>query len=187
VRDHERCSEAEYIARERTAETKSEYVNGYVVAMAGASIRHNLIASNIVRHLGNRIAGKCLVLASDQRVWVSETDDHFYPDISVVCGRVETHPRDDQAIMNPKLIVEVLSDSTEDYDRGTKFLHYRKNAALQDYILVSQHDRSVEHFRRVEGEWVLREIRGDQELVLASVGVRLPLDDIYDNVDQLTR
>ncbi|MSP61757.1 MAG: Uma2 family endonuclease [Myxococcales bacterium] len=173
-------SEEKYLAQERATELKHEFVNGEVTNMAGASPLHNLIASNITRALGNLLAGRCVALGSDQRVHVAATGLYTYPDVTVVCGQPEIHAKDSWIITNPSLIVEVLSPSTEAHDRGAKFAHYRNLASLQAYLLVAQSERRVEHFRRIErGEWVLTEYLDDAVVSLSTLGVQLPLAEIY--------
>src|ERR1700722_5245267 len=142
----------EYLARERVSETKHELLNGVVVAMAGASPRHALITSNITVALGNALRSRpCLVLSSDQRVAVEATALCTYPDVTVVCERPRFDTKDAHTLLNPLVIVEVLSDSTEAYDRGAKFAHYRSVPSLAEYVLVAQSERKVEHYRRLEG------------------------------------
>src|SRR5580704_2259236 len=136
---------SEYLAAERKSETKHELVNGEVLAMSGASPAHNLIAANLTRRLGELLDRRpCVVLTSDQRIHVPATGLFAYPDLTVVCGRAELHPEDDHTIVNPRVIVEVLSDSTEAYDRGAKFKHYQSIATLEEYVLVASSERRVE-------------------------------------------
>src|SRR5438045_2604198 len=124
---HRRYTEEEYLALENSSETKHELINGELYAMAGASFEHNLISSNIARALGNALqaAGRrCAVLGSDQRLHITETGLYTYPDVSVVCGKPELHGPAPRALLNPLVLVEVLSESTESDDRGPKFAHY---------------------------------------------------------------
>lgn len=176
----------EYLAIDVDPLVKYEYLNGFVVAMAGASPRHNLVIQNLARFLGNALeSGPCIVLGSDQRVHVSETGAYVYPDLSITCE----HPRftDDRprALLNPRLIVEVLSPSTRDHDRGDKLAHYRKIATVQDVLLVDANERAAELYRKIEpGRWMLSE-HTDGSIELESVGARLPFDDIYAKTDEL--
>ncbi|MSP63985.1 MAG: Uma2 family endonuclease [Myxococcales bacterium] len=181
------ATEDEYLDRERKSETKHEYVNGEVIAMAGASRKHNLIAMNIAGALRELLRGKpCLVFPSDQRVSVRKTKLYTYPDITVVCGPTEGHPRDRETIVNPLVLIEVLSDSTEAYDRGAKSAHYRKLPSLKEYVLVAQNERRVEHYRRSEGgEWVLTEREGEGLIPMPALGVELSLAEIYAKVELL--
>lgn len=179
-------SEDEYLALERASDEKHEFVNGELIAMAGASARHNLIAGNVIRALGNRLAGRCLVFPSDQRVHTRTTSLYAYPDVTVVCGRPEFHPKDGLVVVNPSLLVEVLSETTEAWDRGAKAAHYRQLPSLQAYVLVSQAERRVEIFRRGEhGEWILSEYQDDAVAVVPPLGIELPLDEVYRGVELL--
>lgn len=185
----ERASEGEYLEREHASTIRHEYVNGRVHAMAGGSPRHNLITANTSTRLNERLraAGKrCFVFSSDQRVFVPTTGLYTYPDVTIVCGRPQIHPMDRTSIVNPLVLVEVLSASTESFDRGAKFAHYRTIESLEGYVLVSQADRLVECYRRFEGrQWILSEYHGSEAAVIAALGVELPLDEIYENSDQL--
>src|SRR5260221_13495048 len=175
-----RVSPEEYLRLERAAETKSEYDDGVVFAMAGASERHNLIVAGLMRSLGNRLPPPCRVYASDFRVRILNPSRFFYPDVSVVC----TEPRfaDDQrdVLLNPGVIFEVLSDRTAAFDRGRKFLSYQTIDSLQDYVLVSQDDSLVEHFRRDQSHWLYTKAQGhDATLPMPSLDCVLPLHEIY--------
>ncbi|MCA9558070.1 MAG: Uma2 family endonuclease, partial [Myxococcales bacterium] len=179
--EKQQLSEAEYLARERLADTKHEYVNGVAVAMAGGSPRHNVIATNIAGELRARLRGQpCRPTNSDQRVHVAHTGLYTYPDVTVICGQPETHPEDRNTLCNPRVIFEVLSTSTEAYDRGAKFRHYRRSESLAEYVLVSQHERLVEHFRRGVAHQQMRSAsRRASEEILAAAGSLLHLDEIY--------
>jgi Uma2 family endonuclease len=181
-------TEDEYLARERLAGAKHELVHGQVVAMAGASPRHNAIAGNIVRALGNRLVERrCLVFPSDQRIHVEATGLYTYPDVSVACDGLRFHAKHQDTLLNPCLIVEVLSDSTEAYGRGAKFAHYRALPSLQEYVLVSQHENEIDHYRRADGgQWVLTFYQGDAASVaLPVLGCELPLAEVYAKLDLL--
>ena len=175
---------AEYLALERRATYKSEYVNGHIIAMSGASRRHNLIAANISRELSSQLRGRpCESYISDMRVRVSETGLYTYPDIVAVCGDIRFADEQTDTLLNPTVIVEVLSASTEAYDRGDKFAHYRRLASLHDYVLVSQDAVRVEHYVRQGEKWVLSEASLLTDTVsLASIQCTLVLEDIYDKV-----
>ena len=180
---------AEYITLERKtipdAETvRSEYIKGKIIAMSGASFAHNLITMNISvsLHAHLRSSG-CVVLANEMRVSSPLTSSYFYPDVVVICG--EPHFEDDvfDILLNPTVIIEVLSPSTEVYDRGEKFSHYRQLQSLQEYILVSQDKVCVEHYVRQTEQWVLTDFqRLEQRLPLMSIQCELPLQEIYENV-----
>lgn len=175
----------QYLELERDAETKSEYLSGQIFAMAGASPRHNAIAFNIAAGLGGQFRGRpCRGYGSDQRVTVLETGLRTYPDVSAVCREPEFDPLDENALINPTVLIEVLSPRTEAYDRGEKFAHFRRLPSLREYVLVAQDKMRVEHFvRQDDGRWLLAELNDpDEVLTLDSVGCRLPLAEIYDKV-----
>ena len=176
---------AEYLALERRSPEKSEYVNGRVYAMAGASRLHNLIVANLLRELGTQLRGRpCEVYPSDMRVKVQRTGMYTYPDVVAVCEEPRLEDAELDTLLNPSLIVEVISPSTESYDRGEKFAHYRRLDSLQEYVLVAQTLQRIEHFRREGEHWVLTEISDpDGELALASLDCVLRLADIYERVD----
>jgi Uma2 family endonuclease len=185
-RNPQYVSPEEYLARERSAETKSEYVDGEIVAMSGASERHVLIVSNLVAALVSRLRERpCRVYSTDMKVRVDDRGLYAYTDVAVVCG--ERRFADDQrdVLLNPTLIIEVLSNSTEAYDRGTKFARYRRLESLQDYLLVSQKAKDVEQYtRRSDGLWLLEEYDAPDSVVrLPSIECELPLDDVYRNID----
>jgi Uma2 family endonuclease len=180
-----RLTPSEYLAIERWAEQKSEFFNGEMFAMAGASEAHNLIAVNLVGELYRQLRGRpCRTYAGDMRVKVSDTGLYAYPDLVVVCEepRFEDEHRD--TLLNPTLIMEVLSPSTEAYDRGGKFAHYSQLPSLQEYILIAQDRSRVERFRRFEGaEWIFSAADGPGATVhLASIDCDLALADVYDRV-----
>jgi Uma2 family endonuclease len=176
----------EYLARERQAETRSEYVDGEVFAMAGASREHNQIAANLVRVLGNQLLEKpCSVYSSDMKVKIEKVTKYTYPDIVIACQteRFEDEKRD--VLLNPVIIMEILSDSTEAYDRGRKFLHYQLIESLLDYILISQDSARIEKFsRHNDNTWLYSEFHGLDALVaIESIGCQLRLGDVYHKLD----
>ena len=181
-------TEDEYLAHELRSEAKHELIHGVIVAMAGASREHNAIAGNIVAALGALLKSRrCLVFPSDQRVHVEATGLFTYPDVSVACDNLRFHPKNRDTLVNPCLLVEVLSDSTEAYDRGAKFAHYRTIPSLQEYVLVPQHERKIEHYRRLDtGQWVLTVFEGDAAAAdLPALGCALSLAEVYDKLDLL--
>lgn len=180
-----RYSAAEYLALERAAVTKSELVNGEIVAMSGASLDHNVITGNVFYVLRQQLAGHpCRAFLSDLRVSTVTTSSYFYPDVVVVCGEPSLADDHQDTLLNPKLVVEVLSPSTEAFDRGAKFAHYRQSETLQDYVLVAQDRALVEVFSRHGADWILREARGlDGVAALPSIGCSLPLSVVYEQVD----
>ncbi len=179
-------SYAEYLERERISSTKSEYYAGEIFAMAGGSRHHNRITLNISTGLDNRLGeGPCRPFNSDQRIRISKLDLATYPDVSVVCGTVEGDKVDIDAITNPRVLVEVLSPSTESYDRGRKFNFYRHIESLLEYVLISQEEPVVERFKRQpDGDWLLTVYKGlDSILSLDSIKTNMPLKDIYRQID----
>ena len=178
----ERVTAEEYLRRESAAETKSEYYDGVVIAMSGGSRSHNLIGAGLIATLARRLPVRCHIFTSDQRVRVSRPPSYFYPDATVVCG--EDRVSDDDNLLNPLIIFEVLSDSTENSDRGRKFLAYQTIESLQEYVLVSQDDYLVEHYRRDGEQWLYTVARGlDATLPLPAAECELPLREIYYQVD----
>jgi Uma2 family endonuclease len=172
----------EYLEREEKAGYKSEYYKGEIFAMAGGTPPHSAISVNLAIALGNRLRGKCRVYNGDMRVHIPILQYFTYPDVSVVCGKREFFR--DNALMNPVLIIEVLSDSTEGYDRGTKFKLYSKITSLQEYVLVAQDTRSVDVFRRnVSGRWELFQSSEKEDVALESVGCTLTMDEIYEDAE----
>jgi len=187
------CTVEDYFAIEETSEIRHEYLDGEVFAMAGASLRHNRIARNLLLSIGGRLRGSPFeTFGSDQRLRTPR-GLLTYPDLMVICGPVELS-RDDRldTVLNPILIVEVLSDSTRDYDRGQKSILYRDIPTLHDYLLVEQSRVQVEHLslkaadaeRAMDDSWT-RQIYGDmsQAISLVSLKATLPLEEIYESID----
>jgi Uma2 family endonuclease len=174
----------QYLAQERRAEYKSEYISGYVVAMAGASRVHNLIALNIAAELRLQLRGRpCETYMVDMRVKVDRTGLYTYPDVVVACGDIHFEDTGNDTLINPVVIVEVLSDSTEAYDRGEKFAHYRRLDSLQAYVLVTQNRPRIEQYTRQGSQWLLSEANGLGETVsLPAIGCDLVLAEVYDRV-----
>jgi Uma2 family endonuclease len=174
-------TEDEYLARERLATEKSELVNGQIIAMSGASKRHNAIVANLLVALGTRLRGKtCRPYPSDMRVHVPATGLFTYPDVTIFCGSPESLKKDGETFVSPRAIVEVLSDKTEAYDRGAKFAHYRSIASLQTYVLVSQHEARVEWYEREPDGFKLHEAVGDDAVVdLTQIPISFPLSEVY--------
>lgn len=176
----------QYLAIERDREYKSEYFAGEIFSMTRASEAHNLVAFNVANVLGRQLKDRpCKAYMSDMRVTIEATGLTTYPDASVVCGPPRFYDEHRDTLLNPQVIVEVLSPSTESYDRGKKFEHYRKLDSLQDYVLISQDRRQIECFtRQADGRWTLSEtgIPGTS-LRLASIDCDLPVDEIYTKVE----
>lgn len=176
----------EYLAIERKAEYKSEYFNGEMFAMAGASERHISIVANLMYILVGQLRGRpCKAYSNDMRVRVSPTGLYTYPDVVVVCGPAQFADDQKDTLLNPTLIVEVLSESTKDYDRGGKFEHYRTLTSLSEYVLIDQDKYHVEHFvRQPENRWLLSETNLLADTVhLSSIDCDLALTEIYDKVE----
>lgn len=175
----------EYLRIERAAECKSEYLDGEMFAMAGASPRHVLITGNLVRELGNLLReGPCAVYPADLRVATDERRHYTYPDVVVACEPLQFVDEHRDTITNPTLIAEVLSESTEKYDRGAKFERYRSVSTLAEYLLVSQERVHVELYtRQPDGGWVLREWNDPAaEIDLTSLRCRLRVGEVYAKV-----
>jgi Uma2 family endonuclease len=177
-------SPEEYLALERNSEFKSEYVDGVAYAMAGGSERHNLIAANVIIALGVQLRDRpCRVYPSDLKVRLPNSKRFFYPDVSVVCGDVQFADEKRDVILNPIVVVEVLSDSTEAFDRGKKFLSYQQIESLKEYLLVAQDEFVVEHFLRQEAGWFYTKASGSEAaIVLPALNCRVDLGDIYNKV-----
>ncbi len=185
----QRYTPEEYIALERQATSKSEYYAGEIFAMAGASRWHNLIVVNVLRELSLQLKGRpCAVYPSDMRVKISSTGLYTYPDVTVVCGDAQFEDTPQDTLLNPTLIVEVLSESTEAYDRGGKFAHYRKLPSLLEYVLIAQTKTHIEHYvRQPDDHWLLAEAEQIHDtIMLASIDCRLALAEVYDKVEFLT-
>lgn len=175
----------EYLTQERNAERKSEYFGGEVFAMAGASPEHALIVTNLAGELRQQLKGRpCNVYSSDLRLRVSPTGLYTYPDVMVVCGSPIFADDQRDTLLNPTLIIEVLSESTKDYDRGRKFQHYRTLLSTGEYLTVAQDSVHIEQWtRQPDQRWILTEADNiAARISLASVGVELALSEVYDKV-----
>jgi Uma2 family endonuclease len=180
-----RYTPEEYLAIERKAGFKSEYLDGYITSMSGASRQHNRIAGNVYRKISDQLADRpCEAFISDLRLCVGPTGLYTYPDVMVVCGEPEFLDGEVDTLLNPTLIVEVLSPSTELYDRGAKFGHYRRLASLKEYVLIAQNQVLVERFVRQGDDWLLStQNQFTDSLRLASIDCYLTLREIYSRVD----
>jgi Uma2 family endonuclease len=174
---------AEYLAFERDSETKHEYVAGRVVAMAGGTPEHARLASRVARLIGNALEGRaCETFSSDLRVRIEATNRSTYPDLTIVCGGIETSPIDPDAVVNPTVLVEVLSPSTETTDRLEKWAHYRRIPSLEAYVLVSHRERRIEAYRRDGRRWIFEEAGPGESLRVGGVEVDLAVDEVYDSM-----
>jgi Uma2 family endonuclease len=179
-----RFTPEQYLALERKAAFKSEYVDGCIRAMAGASRAHNLIAVNLSREISSQLKDRpCETYAGDMRVRTGPSGLYTYPDVVVVCGEPRFEDDELDTLLNPTMIVEVLSPSTEADDRGHKFASYRRLTSLQEYVLVAQDRRSVERYTRQDDAWLLTDLNGPEDMLrLASIHVDIALSEIYAKV-----
>lgn len=174
----------EYLSLERSASIKSEFHDGQIYAVTGASRAHNLITVNIAGELRRQLKGRpCEAYINDMRVKAAKANSYHYPDIAVVCGTPEFEDTQVDTLLNPTLLIEVLSPSTEAYDRGGKFAHYRKIASLREYLLVTQDQPGIERYLRQGEVWILSESQGlDASVSLESIACQLSLREVYDKV-----
>lgn len=186
LQQHSYTTPEEYLAIEREAEYKSEYIDGVIFAMSGASLRHNKIAGNVIGELFQQLrGGPCSALPSDMKVRMPDSRKFFYPDVSVICGEAKFHDNRKDVILNPILIVEILSDSTAAFDRGDKFQAYQQVESLKEYLLISQDKHVVEQFVRQTKEiWNYTATVGlESSLYLPSIECTLTLEAIYNNTE----
>ena len=178
-------TESEYLELERKADFKSEYYNGETFAMAGASLIHNKIVSNLIFLFNQFLKDKpCDVYPSDLRLQVEKSGLYTYPDITIVCGKTELLDNKFDTLKNPTILIEVLSDSTEKYDRGQKFSFYREIPSLKEYILVSSKTMKIEKFKRLEdGNYLYIESNEHQPFPIDSIDMNLNLEDVYNKID----
>jgi Uma2 family endonuclease len=176
----------EYLTIEHEAEYKSEYFDGEIFAMSGASPMHNQITINVSAEIHTQFKKRpCRVYSNDMRVKVSPTGLYTYPDIVALCDKPRFDDEQKDTLLNPTVIIEVLSDSTANYDRGTKFKHYRTLESLKEYILIAQDECHIEHYiRQINNQWVLSETSNLSETIdLPSIDCHLTLTDVYDKVE----
>ena len=184
-----RLTPAEYLALEVASQGRHEFYAGEMFAMSGGSYWHNLVKDNLARALGNRLAGRgCTVLTSDQRVKVDATGLYTYPDVVVFCGKPVFEDGIHYSAVNPLVLAEVLSDSTEKYDRGVKFGHYRQLPSVQEFLVLAQDRVSVERYRRQTagdpGSWLLTAVSDSAGSVdFESLGIAVPVAEIYASVE----
>ena len=178
----------EYLALERASDIRHEYIDGEIVEMAGANRRHNRISMNVGRLLDNQLLERdCNVYGSDMRVKIASTDRYTYPDVVAVCGAELFEDENEDTLLNPMLIIEVLSKSTEAYDRGEKFEYYQTIESFCEYVLIAQEPFRVEQFvRKEQNVWTYFEYRTPDDIVkLNSVDCELVLRDIYHKIQQM--
>jgi len=175
----------EYLEMERKADFRSEYLRGEMFAMAGGSPVHAELAARVIQVIGSQLRGSpCKTFNTDLRIWIESTGLYTYPDLSVICGPLELAAGQTDCVTNPTVLVEVLSPSTEAYDRGAKFGHYRTIRSLQHYVLVAQDRKSIDVFTRRPEGWLLTSANQPGEKVtLEAAGCELALDDVYEGVE----
>ena len=193
LRSKPRYTVEQYLEWERQADERSEFVDGEIYALAGESGAHADISMNLAVLLGTQLkGGECRARTKDTKVRSGAVKEQFgrgmisYPDMVVICGEPEYHDAHKDIVLNPKVVFEVLSESTEEFDRGTKFMRYRNfNPTLTDYFLIAQHEPHVEHYlRRENGEWLMREYDGlDTKFTIDSINCSISLSDLYDRVE----
>lgn len=182
-------TEQEYLQQERQSQTKSEYLSGQIFALAGASRTHNRITFNIGGLLYNALRGRpCEAYMNDMRVRVAEVNAYFYPNVVVVRGQPQFLDEQQDTLLNPTLVVEVLSPSTESFDRGEKSFHYRRIPSLKEYLLVAQDRVHIERYvRQPDGQWVLTDYtQSDRAVLLESLEVELPIAQVYEGIEVAT-
>jgi Uma2 family endonuclease len=178
-------SPEEYLALDRAAEQRSEYVNGQIYAMAGGTRQHSRICVNTIADLSAATRGRCAVYSSDLRLFVEKTSAYFYPDVLATCSAGHAANDLEDTITDPQVLIEVTSKSSEAYDRGAKFHHYRNIPSLGDYLIIDQFRILVEHYsRQPDGAWLFREY-ASPELVIAlpSIGAELNISGIYRDIE----
>lgn len=175
-------SYAEYLRLLEESPFKLEYCDGVIYAMAGGSVAHAALSAAAIRILGQALRGTCTVFTSDLKVRIDASDLSTFPDVSVVCGPPQSSAIDAQAIINPTLIVEVTSRSTEDYDRSDKLSHYKQLASLQAVLFVSHRMRAVTCIERSGDGWTEREVRGGEQVTLREPDVSFGVDELYEGV-----
>jgi Uma2 family endonuclease len=177
---HRQYTIQEFVRLEEYSNVRHEYLAGQIYAMAGGTPEHGTWAANVIGLLTAQLRGRsCRVQTSDVRIRVRATGLDTYPDVSVVCGHAERDAEDPDAIVNPTVLVEILSPSTEEYDRGEKFEHYRRIPSLREVVLVAHDGPRVEVFRAGEGDWISISAERGQTVRLESLGCDLPVDEVY--------
>ena len=182
---HLKLTPEQYLAQERSAEFKSEYYHGEIYAMAGASREHNQISSNITASLATQLLEKpCSVYANDMKVWIDKAHKYTYPDVIVACDPQTFEDEHTDVLLNPRVIIEILSDSTESYDRGLKFFHYQRINSLYEYLLISQKFCHVEKYeRQADNLWAYSEFHEmSDEVTINAVNCKVSLSEIYRKV-----
>lgn len=176
-----RMTEDEYLAFERASDERHEYADGEIFAMSGGSGNHSAVAAGMIRVLGNALYGRrCIVYTADMRINIPTSGRYVYPDASVVCGRSELKGDKRDILLNPRVIVEVLSPSTEEYDRGDKFTHYKAIPSFAHYVIASQDKKLVEVFtRQQDGSWICVKYEAGQKIALPAIECEIDVDQTY--------
>ena len=180
-----RLSVQEYIQQEVASDTKYEYHNGKIFALAGGTLNHGLISGNIYSEMRNGFKdnhSKCLPFNSDVKLYIKATNSYVYPDSMVICGEIEQSSEDENSVVNPVLIVEVLSKSTAEYDRGDKFHLYRKIPTFKEYVLIEQKKYVVDvHYKNDNSDlWRITRYEGlDNKIKLQSIDIEIPMEELY--------
>jgi len=180
-------SEQDYLIQERNATEKNEYYKGEVFAMSGATKEHNKIVASLIVDIGNHLKGKgCSLMPSDMRVHNEINTLYTYPDVVITCGEEKYLDDEFDTLLNPTIIVEVLSISTKDYDRGTKFSLYRSIPSLKNYLTISSMEYAAELYTRDGEQWILTTASGiDKSIYLSAINYHLPLSEVYSQVPNL--
>ena len=175
----------EYLAFEEQSEEKHEFWNGQIFAMAGASPTHNQICFTLALVVGRQLSSHCRGYSSDQKIRIEAADLNTYADLTIVCGEPHYHPKHRSLLLNPRVIFEVLSPKTENYDRGEKWSCYQQLPSLTDYLLVAQDKAQIEHYTlAADGDWrYVRTVGLESVLTIASLYCQLPLDEIYSGIE----
>jgi len=183
-----KTSEEEYLDQERKAEHKSEFYNGEIFAMAGATKEHNKIVASLIFQIGLHLKGKgCAFFPSDLRLHNFENSLYTYPDVTIVCGEEKYLDDKFDTLTNPTVLFEVLSPATEDYDRGTKFKLYRSIPSLQNYVVVSSTEYAAEVYTRNIDKWVLTTAKGKEDsLFISAIDYNMKLSDIYAQISEFS-
>lgn len=176
----------EYVSIEKDSNTRYEYHDGYIYAMAGGTLNHGLICGNVFGEIRSALKEKgknCTVINSEVKLHIQEKNKFLYPDAMVICGEIEQSDEEKNSVTNPNVIVEVLSKTTASYDRGDKFYFYRQIKSLKEYILIEQDNAQIEIYTRKSQLWKITRIVGlDQELFIPTLNVTIPLAGIYQDI-----
>ena len=188
--DSQHITDTDYLSTERNSLDKHEFYKGEVYAMSGASIKHNIIFSNVFGIISSKLYGTdCKPFGSDLRIHIPKNSLYTYPDISIVCGKIETTDSNFDTITNPAVIIEILSSSTRDYDKGSKFTLYRDILSLKEYILIDSENISVEKYcRNNDGSWNFTEYKTvSQMFTIDTVNTAILLVDVYNSIDEFSK